>query len=110
MIFIFVGSVYFSVCVISYYTLPLHGDLEIIPGPDYDILRVLVPQVVHVGGVNFDNGIASFKTSSFRRGAAVNLQPKQINSDSRRVESRSNKRRHVDVTQFDVTQFEGIKL
>lgn len=62
-----------------YHILPLHDDFEIIPGPDYDILCVLVPQVVHVGGIDFDNGIASFKTSSFRRGAAINLQPKQTN-------------------------------
>lgn len=67
----------------SHYTSPLHSDFEIIPGLDYDILRVLVPQIVHVGGVDFDNGIASFKTGSFRRGAAVNLQAKQTESDSR---------------------------
>lgn len=54
--------------------LPLNSHFEIISGLDYNILRVLVPQVIRFGGVDFDNGIAGFKTSSFRRGTAVYLQ------------------------------------
>lgn len=52
---------------------PLDSYFEIISGLDYDILCVLVPQIIHVGGIDFDNRIASFKTGSFRRRTAVNL-------------------------------------
>jgi len=67
---------------------PLDSYFEIISGLDYDILRVLVPQIIHVGGVDFDNRIASFKTGSFRRRTAVNLQSKQTDSYLCREKSR----------------------
>lgn len=61
---------------------PLDSYFKIISGLDYDILRVLVPQIIHVGGVDFDNRIASFKTGNFRRRTAINLQSKQTDSYS----------------------------
>jgi len=67
---------------------PLDSYFEIISGLDYDILRVLVPQIIHVGGVDFDNRITSFKTGSFRRRTAVNLQSKQTDSYLCREKSR----------------------
>lgn len=66
---------------------PLDSYFEIISGLDYDILCVLVPQIIHVGGIDFDNRIASFKTGSFRRRTAVNLQSKQIDLYLRREKS-----------------------
>lgn len=66
---------------------PLDSYFEIITGLDYDILRILVPQIKHVGGVDFDNRIASFKTGSFRRRTAINLQSKQTDSYLRREKS-----------------------
>jgi len=60
---------------------PLNSQFEIISGLDYNILRVLVPQIIHLGSVDFDNCIASFKTSSFRRGTAIDLQLKRTDSD-----------------------------
>lgn len=66
---------------------PLDSYFKIISGLDYDILRILVPQIIHVGGIDFDNRIASFQTGSFRRRTAVNLQQKQIDLHSCREKS-----------------------
>jgi len=65
--------------------LPLNSHFEIISGLDYNILRVLVPQIIHFGGVDFDNCIASFKTSSFRWGTAIDLQSEQTHCREKSV-------------------------
>lgn len=66
-------------------SLPLYDQLEIVAGSHDDILRVLVPQVEHVGVVHPDNCIAGLEASCFRRRAAINLQCAVAALDSARI-------------------------
>jgi len=90
--------------------LPLNSHFEIISGLDYNILRVLVPQVIHFGGVDFDNCIASFKTSSFRWGTAIDLQSEQTccreKSELRNELCNSNAFNRSRVIEFAVILFD----
>lgn len=47
--------------------LPLYGQLEVVPSSHDNILRVLVPQIVHLRVIDPDNCIAGLQTSRFRR-------------------------------------------
>lgn len=54
--------------------LPLYGQLEVVPGPHDNILRVLVPQIVHLRVIDPDHCIARPQTSRFRRWSGIDLQ------------------------------------
>lgn len=47
--------------------LPLYGQLEVVPGSHDNVLRVLVPQVVHLRVIHPDYCIAGLQTGRFRR-------------------------------------------
>lgn len=54
--------------------LPLYGQLEVVASSHDNILRVLVPQIVHLRVIDPDNCIAGLQTSRFRRRSGINLQ------------------------------------
>lgn len=80
--------------------LPLYGQLEVVASSHDNILRVLVPQIVHLRVIDPDNCIAGLQTSRFRRRSGINLQctmftqqtnivffPKNDNSDESVVDT-----------------------
>lgn len=48
-------------------SLPLYGQLEVVPSPHDNVLRVLVPEIVHLRAIDPDNCIAGPQASRFRR-------------------------------------------
>lgn len=54
--------------------LPLNSHVEVISGPDDHVLGVFVSEIEDIDVVDLNNRIAGNQTSSFGRGATVDLK------------------------------------